>query len=310
MTLRAALLACWTALVLSVTPSHAQGGCDGRLIDDPGVLHAPVCVPKDPARIVVVDPTFSLGIGLELGLPIVGAPLSLMSDRILRDEAVRHGVVDLGSYLEPSIERLVSLKPDLIIGISMADSAYPLLSQLAPTVLISATNWKDYLSLMARISGREARARDLLAAYEARVATLKPRIPDQRVSVVRITSWDFQVNLDAPDAYGPFSVLRDVGVRRTDYETAQGTTTLKRPDWEELDNLQGNVLLYIVGGANNSDTNGRHEEVTGNPLWRMLPAVKAGRVYRVDAGTWMEFSGVTSAHRVLDDIERLIIAKP
>ncbi|WP_343207803.1 iron-siderophore ABC transporter substrate-binding protein [Ancylobacter oerskovii] len=274
------------------------------------MLHTPVCVPKDPARIVVVDPTFSLGMGLELDLPIVGAPLRLMSDRILRDEAVRRGVADLGSYFEPSIERLVALKPDLIIGSSLTDSAYPLLSQLAPTLLISAGNWKTYLSRLAQATGREQKAAELLAAYDARVAALKSRIPDQRVSVVRITSWDFQVNLDAPDAYGPFSVLRDVGVRRTDYETAQGNATLKRPDWEELDNLQGNMLLYIVGGANNSDTNGRHEEVTGNPLWRMLPAVRAGRVYRVDAGTWMEFSGTTSAHRVLDDIERLIIAKP
>ncbi|GAB4070673.1 iron-siderophore ABC transporter substrate-binding protein [Ancylobacter sonchi] len=310
MTLRAALLACWTALVLLLPPSHAQGSCGGRLIDDPDVLHAPVCVPKDPARIVVLDPTYSLGMGLELGLPIVGAPLSLMSDRVLRDEAMRHGVADLGSYLEPSIERLVVLKPDLIIGSSMADSAYPLLSKLAPTLLISAGNWKSYLSLMAKATGREHRAVELLAAYDARVATLKPHIPDQRVSVVRITPWDFQVYLDASNAYGPFLVLRDVGVRRTDYEKAQGNATLKRPDWEELANLKGDTLLYIVGGANRSDTNGRHEEVTSNPLWRMLPAVEAGRVHRVDAGTWMEFSGVASAHRVLDDIERLIIAKP
>ncbi|MGU3493067.1 iron-siderophore ABC transporter substrate-binding protein [Xanthobacteraceae bacterium A53D] len=310
MTLRAALLACWTALVLSLTPSHARGVCNGRLIDGPGVLHAPVCVPKDPARIVVLDPTFSLGMGLELGLPIVGAPIKLMSERTLRDEAVRKGVADLGSYFEPSMEMLVALKPDLIIGSSLTDSAYPLLSQLAPTLLISAEDWKGYMLRLAQATGREQKAAELLAAYEARAAALKLRLPDQRVSVVRITSWDFQVNLDTPNGYGPFSVMRDAGVRRTDYETAQGSETLKRPDWEELDNLQGDVLLYIVGGANRSDTNGRHEEVTGNPLWRMLPAVKAGRVYRVDAGTWMEFSGVASAHRVLDDIERLIIAKP
>lgn len=296
--------------MLSAPPAYAQGGCDGRLIDGPDVLHAPVCVPKDPARIVVVDSTFSLGMGLELGLPIVGAPLRLMSDRNLRDEAVRRGVDDLGSFLEPSIERLVALKPDLIIGASMVDSAYPLLSQLAPTLMISAANWKSYMSQLAQATGRDQKAAELLAAYDARVAALKLRLPDQRVSVVRITPWDFQVYLEGPDAYGPFLVLRDVGVRRTDYETAQGNATLKRPDWEELNNLQGDTLLYIVGGANKSDTNGRYEEVTGNPLWRMLPAVKSGRVYRVDTGTWMEFSGVASAHRVLDDIERLIIAKP
>ena len=44
----------------------------------------------------------------------------------------------------------------------------------------------------------------------------------------------------------------------------------------------------------------------GNPLWSMLPAVRAGNVHRVDPGTWMEFSGAASAHRVLDDIERFV----
>ncbi|MGZ2475195.1 ABC-type Fe3+-hydroxamate transport system substrate-binding protein [Sinorhizobium medicae] len=47
-----------------------------------------------------------------------------------------------------------------------------------------------------------------------------------------------------------------------------------------------------------------------NPLWKMLPAVKAGRVYRVDAGTWIEFNGLASANKILDDIETYIIPRP
>ncbi len=74
--------------------------------------------------------------------------------------------------------------------------------------------------------------------------------------------------------------------------------------------LDGDILLYIVGGVNNSATSGRHEEVLANPLWQMLPAVKAGRVHRLDPAIWMEFSGVGSAHRVLDDVERFVVAAP
>lgn len=309
MRFKAAFLVGWT-LLLASAPALAQTRCEGRLVDSADILHAPVCVPANPSRIVVLDPSYSLGMGLELLLPLAGAPIKVMSDRSLHEEATRRGVVDIGSFLEPSVERIVALRPDLIIGSAMADSAYPLLSQLAPTVLISAENWKTYLSVMAQVTGRETKARERLAAYEARVAALKPRIPDEPISVVRLTPWDFQVYLDRPDAYGPFSVLHDLGVRRTAYETARNGETLKRPDWEGLAALDGDRLLYIVGGVNNSATSGRHEEVTGNPLWRMLPAVRAGRVHRVDAATWMEFSGTASAHRVLDDVERLIIAKP
>ncbi len=303
-----------TVFMFSLTVIGALGApgwaCEGRVIASKDVLHSPVCVPTDPRRIVVLDPTFSLGMGLELELPLLGAPLAVMSDKTLREKALAGGVTDLGSFMEPSIERIAALRPDLILGTAQADRAYPLLSQLAPTVLISADDWQDYLRLVAEVGGRQARGEQLLDGYRTRVAALKSRVPDRTVSILRITPWDFQVYLDGPKAYGPFAVLRDVGVRRSAYETTKGEETLKRPDWEALAGLDGDTLLYIVGGVNNSATSGRHEEVLANPLWQMLPAVKAGRVHRLDPAVWMEFSGVGSAHRVLDDVERLIIARP
>lgn len=45
-------------------------------------------------------------------------------------------------------------------------------------------------------------------------------------------------------------------------------------------------------------------------LWRMIPAVAAGRAYKVDPVTWMQFSGLASAHRVLDDVERTLLNPP
>ena len=104
------------------------------------------------------------------------------------------------------------------------------------------------------------------------------------------------------------SVLRDAGVKRTPYETSSDETVLKRPDWEGLSALEGDVLLYVVGGGHHSDPKRELEtETTSNPLWQMLPAVKTGRAHRVDSVSWMEFSGLGSANRVLDDIERYVV---
>ncbi|WP_209021331.1 hypothetical protein [Paracoccus ravus] len=47
-----------------------------------------------------------------------------------------------------------------------------------------------------------------------------------------------------------------------------------------------------------------------NPLWQMLPAVKSGNVHRISPATWMEFSGLASAHRVLDDIDCFVNGSP
>nr|WP_255720469.1 ABC transporter substrate-binding protein [Acuticoccus kalidii] len=299
--------------VLCILPALVFGGaaaaCDGRTVDGPGVIAAPVCVPTSPERIVVLDPTYSLGMALELGLPVVGAPLFGMSDAALKAKAIEAGVTDLGAFTEPSIETIVALQPDLILGSGMlGETAYRILSRIAPTVLVTLEDWKAYETKLAEATGREAAAAALLAEYEARAAGIAERMPkDVTVSSVRITPWDFQVYLDAPAAYAPFAILADVGVERPPWETSEGGETVKRPDWEELGQLTGDVLLYIVGGANDSATSGRHEEVLANPLWQMLPAVRSGNVHRVDVGTWMEFSGVASAHRVLNDIERILI---
>lgn len=286
--------------------------CDGRPVDDANVVGGPICVPEQPKRIVVLDPTYSLGMSLELGLPVVGAPLFAMSDETLKAEAEAQSVTDLGGLTEPSLETIIALEPDLILGSGFVGTGVQaMLSNVAPTVLITSENWKDFYRILASVTGRGDRAEELLAGYETRLDEVRAKVPDLTVSVIRITGWDFQVYLDAPNAYGPFLILREAGVVRPDYERSEGDgPRLKRPDLEDLSALTGDILVYIVGGANDSDTSGRHEEVLANPLWQMLPAVQAGNVHRVDAATWMEFSGVTSAHRVLDDIERYIVAVP
>lgn len=299
------------AVALWSSPAIA---CDGRLIESDAVYAAPLCVPERPQRVVVLDASFGLGIGLDVGLPIVGAPLARMSDADLESRAEAAGAVSLGFVTEPSLETIVALEPDLILGFvgdpALAAGLHPQLAQLAPTLLYTDVDWREFYFLLAGLTGRTAEVEARFAEFDARLDALRARMPaDLEVSVLRITSWDFQVYLDAPVTYAPFALMQAAGVRRTAYETTDDPgLSMKRPDWEELAALDGDVLLYIVGGTNDSDKDGRLEEVLADPLWQMLPAVAAGRAHRVDPATWMEFSGLASAHRLLDDLERYVAA--
>ena len=71
------------ALAAFLLMTHAVAACEGRLVEDGRLYGSPLCVPERPQRVVVLDQSFSLGIGLDLGLPIVGAPLTRMSDEAL-----------------------------------------------------------------------------------------------------------------------------------------------------------------------------------------------------------------------------------
>lgn len=290
--------------------------CEGVSLTDPAIYGGDICLDALPERVVVLDPSFGLGIALDAALPVVGAPLDLMSNEALKGRALDAGAASIGVVTEPSLETIVALQPDLIIGFtgseSMAAGIHPMASQLAPTLLYTDLDWQAFYRLLAPLGDHEETIGADLAAYDARLADIRDRVPEDRtLSVLRITSWDLQVYMDGPVTYAPFEVLRQAGVRRSAYETTEDPAlSMKRPDLEQLAALDGDVLFYIVGGTNDSDSDGRHEEVTGHPLWQRLPAVETGHVHRVDHAHWMEFSGLASAHAVLDDIEAYLIATP
>jgi iron complex transport system substrate-binding protein len=298
------------ALVVLVA-SGASAQCAGREVTA-GVYDAPLCLPDNPRRIVVLDPFYNLGMALELGLPLVGAPLVTVQDRALKGKAEDASLSDIGDARQPSLERIVALKPDLIIGdATLHGQTYGNFARIAPTALIDAKNWKEHFVTLALLSGKEAAAKGMLAGYDTRVAAIRSKAHARTLSVLRVTPSGFHVYLDGPAAYAPYAVLSEAGVKRSAYETTQDNTVFKRPEWEDLTLLNGDILLYVVaGGYDTSQDDDLAARTLANPFWQMLPAVASGNAHRVTRETWMGFNGIGSAHKVLDDIERYLPGTP
>jgi len=298
-------------LVLLSSPMSARADCRGMEIAS-GVYNGPVCIPAGAKRIVTLDPLITLGMLIELEAPVVATPYMAIQDADVLDAVRKAGMVDLGNPKEPSLERIAALAPDLIIGSSEAHAQiYEKAARIAPTLLFSHMDWKSYFRLLAATVGREEAADAALAAYERRAASIRARMKDVTVSTVRFAPGRFVVFVDGPAAYAPHAVLREAGVRRTAYETVTDETVVKRPDWEELARLDGDVLLYVsASGFESGPDDALEKDVTANPLWQLLPAVRNGRAHRVDRSAWQSFHGIGSAHRILDDVERYVLTAP
>jgi iron complex transport system substrate-binding protein len=303
---------CLALLFILYPLSIAHAACPGKEITE-GVYNAPFCVPTEAKRIVTLDPLLTLGLLIELEAPVVATPYMAIQDPEVLDFIKQSKMVDLGNPREPSLERIAALKPDLIIGSAEGHSPiYEQTSKIAPTVLFNHMDWKKYLQLLSIATGSEGTANEALAAYEKRVASIRERMKgkDVTVSTVRFAPGRFVVFVDGPAAYAPFAVLHEAGVKRTAYETVSDGTIVKRPDWEEIANLDGDILLYVsASGFESGPDDALEKEVTENPLWQLLPAVQNGRAHRVDRVIWQSFHGIGSANRVLDDIERYILAE-
>ncbi len=300
---------CLAFLFLILPASLAHAACQGKEITE-GVYNPPFCVPAEVKTVVTLDPLLTLGLLIELEAPVVATPYMAIQDPAVLQVVSQAKMIDLGNPKEPSLERIAALKPDLIIGSTEGHSPiYETASKIAPTVLVNHMDWKKYLALLSEMTGRKGAAQEALAAYEKRVTSIRARMKDVTISTVRFAPGRFVVFLDGPAAYAPFAVLREAGVKRTAYETVTDGTIVKRPDWEELANLDGDILLYVsASGFESGPDDGLEQEVIGNPLWQLLPAVRNGRAYRVDRIAWQSFHGIASANRILDDIERYVLA--
>lgn len=275
------------------------------------VYNPPFCIPQAPKRVVTLDPLITLGMLIELEAPVIATPYMAITDDAVLDVVKAKRMVDLGNPKEPSLERVAALKPDLIIGSAEVHSGiYEQVAKIAPTVLFKHMDWKLYLERLSQVTGREGVARNSLDAYNARVAAIRERMKDKKLTVssVRLAPDRFVVFVDGPKAYAPYAVMHEAGVKRSPYETVTDDTIVKRPDWEELGNLDGDVLLYVsASGFESGPDDALEKQVTENPLWQLLPAVRAGRTHRVDRGPWQSFHGIGSANRILDDVERYIL---
>ncbi|HEU4325964.1 MAG TPA: iron-siderophore ABC transporter substrate-binding protein [Roseiflexaceae bacterium] len=270
-------------------------------------------VPLRPQRVVALDAFFTLTPLIELGVPVVGS-VSLGEPVAYPGltEAESAGITSVGSGRLASLEAVAALKPDLIIGVDFVEPPYDQLSQIAPTVIIpTALDWKAQHRALGEATGRLEQAEQGIAAYQARVADLKARMPRVTVSYLTLTGETPGLYTMGPQAWAPARVLDDAGVQRPADEITSEGSFFKSLSLEVLPELKGDVLLYATGYPGIDTTSaGYAPAVTTSPIWQQIPAVKAGRAYQVTGACWETFGGLRSANCVLDDIERLLSISP
>ncbi|MEY4784721.1 MAG: hypothetical protein RIR41_2656 [Pseudomonadota bacterium] len=158
----AGALALALALCAAILPAHAQ---PQRIVSMNLCTDELLMRIVDPARIAAIT---------HLSQQPVNAPLGL--DAIASKLAINHGLA----------EEVIALKPDLILAGSFTTStATALLRRLGYTVLIfepenSFDDMRANIRKLAAATGDTAKAEQIIADFDTRLAALQARIPDDR----------------------------------------------------------------------------------------------------------------------------------
>jgi iron complex transport system substrate-binding protein len=277
-----------------------------------------VIIPKNPQRIFAGD-ELSLDVLLSLGIKPVGTIGDPQGKLPRQFDGRVDGVTVLPGW-EPDPEAILELKPDLIIYMFVLDEGiYQNLSKIAPTLnpQTLAFNWRRVTQDMAVLVERSEQAAQMIADYEATKAAASDQLPVglreecETMAVIFTNPRGLRLyGVGAPVEEGvlyatnvseiPYFDLRLTPpsiIRDHTQLNASGYVDLSLEALPQLDDAD-HVLLYI-GDPNKT------AEIENHPLWKALPAVQNGKVYKLPFDS-LAIGGPVIMRQRLDEFVALV----
>jgi iron complex transport system substrate-binding protein len=277
-----------------------------------------VKIPLNPQRIVTlddhnfIDSLLALGVepvditscfGCEEAFP--GIPNNLVAD-----------IPDVGDGGQFSLEKILSLKPDLILAEEWQKNSYELLSQIAPTVMLDSVtmldDFKEKLRYFARILGKSDRAEEILALYHNRIQQLRQqlgkKIETKTISVIAIAGSADVFYISKPGFRIYDQIINDLGlVQQNQINFNKINTDLVELalSIEVLPEYDADILFILTDylTAEYREANPESLSFLKQPIWSTLKAVQNKQVYKVN---WTA-GGPIGANRIIDDLFKYLV---
>jgi iron complex transport system substrate-binding protein len=263
-----------------------------------------VVVPANPKRVVVL---YLQGDVVALGIKPI-ATSDVYDGAAYKNEL--EGVNSLGTWFEPNPEAVIDLDPDLIIVPS--EETYTLLKDIAPTVYVpyEKMTTEERLHSIASIFGKEQEADVLINNLNSKVEESKQKLADagildKTVSIVEGGLKSMSIAESKQYGRGSQAIYEYLEMKAPENvqqkidkvsEAAASTVSM-----EVLPQYLGDyVFRSVYEGADN---------LTDNPVWSSVPAVKEGRLIEIDFD-FFYYSDVYSINKQLDFVVEHLLAAP
>ncbi|KAM3103277.1 ABC transporter substrate-binding protein [Phormidesmis sp. 146-12] len=269
-----------------------------------------ICIPANPQRIVTLDPSAILdpliAIGFKdniVGMFCYGYGINgCIAPGLSPDEL--EGIKDVGIGYQPSLEKIMMLKPDLILGLYEYTQDYKLLSEIAPTLLFKyddiKLSFKNHFKKIAQLLDRKKIAEEILIQYQSRVAEVQKqlgdRLKDKQISVLIYTGGQFTTSASYA-IY--FQFLKDIGVKiKPIFQTQENYFPLSI---ETIDDYDADILFIA-----NQDRKPA-SFFLNHPLISSLKAVKNGRIHIIESREVWDVFGPIGINRLLDRLSQYLL---
>ena len=225
-------------------------------------------------------------------------------------------VADVGTRAEPSVEAILELEPDLIVMEDDRDAGLvEQLEEYAPVLVIEGSDasgnleqLRANLDTIATAVGKEDEAGELLAELDSTIADARAALDAAGLAGQGFAMADGWMEGSTVNIrmFGEGSLMSDlaeaIGLDNRwagDVDAAWG---LGQTDVEGLTAL-GDVQFFYSASEDDPFADG----LATNPIWTSLPFVAAGKVHKLEDGTWT-FGGPASARQFVDQVVAALVS--
>ena len=234
--------------------------------------------------------------------------------------------INLGNRNEPSLERLIKLKPDLIVGeVGNNRQAYGLLSQIAPTLLwdkrTAKGKWQQSIRQLAQAVGDEKQAEAVITAYNQRITATRAEFAPivaahPNLLLLGANRLSSDMAIVTGNAYLG-ELLEGLGFQFA--APLRGNVgQVNSVSVELLPQLGTADMIFILGhdlspdrqnltSVLDSQTSVIKQEWNDNAIAQTLKASKENRVYFVTYYLWNGLNGPIGAELILNQLRQLLL---
>jgi iron complex transport system substrate-binding protein len=228
-------------------------------------------------------------------------------------------IANVGLAYEPSIEAIVKVQPDLIIGIETNAQQYDTLSQIAPTILLNYDAPETNLKAIAQAVNRIQQVEQILAETKQRIAaareTFVPLVANNPKMLLLYLEQLEQITLSHPSELCHslpqklgFQIVSSPKLDKPEANQSVPISVEALPQFNEADSV-------IVLGQNSDkleepDNFNRHQVSNVKQAWqknaiaRSLAASKAQRVHFIPTYLCLSLPGAIGTKLYLEELEK------
>ncbi|HZG13241.1 ABC transporter substrate-binding protein [Kurthia gibsonii] len=258
-----------------------------------------VIVPSDPQRVIV---DWNLGEVMAVGIEPVGTSKTILDFGVLLKPYVTEKTQDIGVDGQVSMEKILDLKPDLII--TYDKEAVEKYKKIAPTVVYDVSQYdtiQEKVIGMGEILNRQEEAKEFNKKLEKKVAAAKERIgkiiPEGKtISIIDVGTTKSTLVVGKTGERGGdtlYELLDMKAPKRVQTDIIDKDGDRLDVSWEKVSDYAGDYIVKI------SNPDVKNQKLPA--IWSTLDAVENGHVVDVDVHSYF-MSDAYTAMLQLDDL--------